>query len=460
MRNPNPILRQGLRDALRRSRPTTSAQLASALGVTPQTVRRLLAELPADSLVVSGRRSQARYGLRRPLRGVLQELPLFEIDAEGRAAELNPVTPVEPEGCFCRLPAATWPVPAGASTGWWDGLPYPLHGMRPSGFLGRRFARAQHEALGVSEDPEAWDDADLLWVLSRSGSDAPGNLILGSPACDAWLQSRASDPQPLAARNQAEGYLRLAEQAVTKGGGGGSAAGEFPKFAALRDLPESATPHVLVKFSGAAESASQRRWGDLLVCEHLALEHAHVLPGVRAARSRILEYAGRVFLESERFDRVGLHGRLAVCAVDVIEPAFIGAKGTAWPAIAARLLALGLVDADTVAAIERLWWFGHLIANTDMHLGNLSFHVGMKLRPAPAYDMLPMSYAPLPGGEIPPGAFKPELPQPRQRSNWLAACAAAIAFWLAASEDKRIGETFRGVCRDNAQRLRELADRV
>ena len=180
----------------------------------------------------------------------------------------------------------------------------------------------------------------------------------------------------------------------------------------MREQEGAATPHVLVKFSGAGGSAAEQRWADLLVCEHLALEHAATLPGITAAPSRILTYAGRTFIESERFDRVGQHGRLAICGLDALQHAFIGARSTDWPELAERLHGLALLDATSVAAVEHLWWFGRLIANTDMHLGNLSFHLEQTLRLAPAYDMLPMAYAPLAGGEVPPRDFTPALPLP------------------------------------------------
>lgn len=113
-----------------------------------------------------------------------------------------------------------------------------------------------------------------------------------------------------------------------------------------------------------------------------------------------------------------------------------------------------------VEAIEQLWWFGRLIANSDMHAGNLSFYVERTLRPAPVYDMLPMAYAPLPGGEVPPRTFDPDLPQPRQRRAWLGAARAAMHFWHAASRDGRIGKEFRAICAANAIRVERLAEQV
>jgi hypothetical protein len=326
--------------------------------------------------------------------------------------------------------------------------------------MGRQLARAEYLTLGVSDDPEEWSDDDILWVLSRRGSDVTGNLLLGNAAYDQWVRNKVQDAQPHPAQGLSAVYAQLAGQAVALGGGGLSAAGEFPKFAAIRELDGAATPHVLVKFSGAAGSATEQRWGDLLVCEHLALECARALVGIRSPRSRILSHGGRVFIEVERFDRVGLHGRLSLCALDAIHPTFLGDRDTSWPALVRRLQRMDLIEADSVNAIDRLWWLGRLIANSDMHLGNLSFHVDRTFRLAPTYDMLPMAYAPLAGGEVPPRNFVPEFPTPDQRDAWSAACAVAITFWMMAAADARISEAFRAICRANGELLRTLADRV
>jgi hypothetical protein len=358
------------------------------------------------------------------------------------------------------LTSTLWPVPPESRDGWWDGLPYPIYGVRPQGYLGRQFARAQHRDLGVSDDPSDWSDDDVLWVLSRHGADVPGNLLLGNDAYELWFRNKVQDATPIAGNALPDAYLRRAQEAVALAGSGSSLAGEFPKFVALRQLEGGATPHVLVKFSGAGGSVSEQRWGDLLVCEHRALEHIATLAGLSAARSRILVHGGRVFIEVERFDRLGRHGRLPVCGLDAIQPAFLGTRSTEWPELSRRLLEMGLLDIASVTAIEHLWWFGRLIANTDMHLGNLSFHVDHTLRLAPAYDMLPMAYAPLAGGEVPQRDYAPAPPLPSQRAAWLAACAIAIDFWNGSALDTRITEPFRDICRANAARLRDLAEKV
>jgi len=56
--------------------------------------------------------------------------------------------------------------------------------------------------------------------------------------------------------------------------------------------------------------------------------------------------------------------------------------------------------------------------------------------------MLPMLYAPLPGGEVPQREFTPVLPLPSQRDGWREAGAAAIEFWERAGNDVRISTPF------------------
>jgi hypothetical protein len=459
MRPRNQAARDQLRTVLARRSPASAADLAERLGVSVPTLHRLLQEIGAE-VVAAGRARRTRHALRRPLRGDLTELPLYEVDAAGRAERVAQLALVHPQGSCMDLAAAGWPVPEDARDGWWDGLPYPLHDMRPQGYMGRQFARAEHRQLAVPPNPEAWSDDDVVHVLSRSGADLSGNLILGDPACEAWLRAKLAAPEPLREPALAAGYADLAEQAVAAGVPGSSAAGEFPKFAALRELPGSATPHVLVKFSGADGSPAVRRWADLLVSEHLALECAAALPDVTSARSRIATHAGRTFLEVERFDRHGLFGRSRLSSLGTLDAALLGDGSADWVRLAGRLAHMSLLAPADVERIQRLWWFGRLIANTDMHTGNLSFRPHGTLALAPAYDMVPMLYAPLPGGELPTREFEPPLPLPPQRAVWEEACRAALAFWRRAAQDPRISAEFRGVCEGNAQRLDEVAQQV
>jgi hypothetical protein len=454
---------EALRQQLAREPAVSASDLASALGVSVPTVHRLLARLPPGELLSAGQARRRRYALARPLRGGPAPLPTYRVDATGRLLALTPLALTRPEGSLMDLAGTAWPIPDEARDGWWPGLPYPLHQIRPQGYMGRLFARAEHRRLQVPADLAQWSDDDALFAISQAGSDLSGDWIVGEAACELWLAERAAGIVAVPAAQTIAHYAEQADQTVAAGVAGSSAAGEFPKFTARRELAGAATPHVIVKFSGAGagDSATVRRWADLLVCEHLALQHAATLPGLRAARSRLLQGAGRTFLEVERFDRHGDAGRSPLVALDLIDAAFVGSAPTEWPQAVARLAALGLIDEAQQAAVLQLWCFGRLIANSDMHAGNLSFEpVDGRLQLAPAYDMLPMRLAPLPGGELPQRAPDFSLPLPAQRAAWLAACEAALAFWQEAAQDTRISDSFRALCVAHADALSRLRERA
>lgn len=140
------------------------------------------------------------------------------------------------------------------------------------------------------------------------------------------------------------------------------------------------------------------------------------------------------------------------------QDALIGRRAD-WPEQALLLRQAGLLGAVDQAKIEPLWWYGKLIGNRDMHAGNLSFRPlrsGLEL--APAYDMLPMLYAPLPGGELAPARYEAPLLRPEQRGVWQEACVAALAFWERAAADVRISAPFRELCAANRRTLLETAE--
>ncbi len=76
---------------------------------------------------------------------------------------------------------------------------------------------------------------------------------------------------------------------------------------------------------------------------------------------------------------------------------------------------------------------------------------------APAYDMLPMLYAPLRGVELPPVNFAPRLPLPAERGAWQDAVNGAERFWSRAADDARISAEFRAICDDNLNAVRKTA---
>ena len=112
--------------------------------------------------------------------------------------------------------------------------------------------------------------------------------------------------------------------------------------------------------------------------------------------------------------------------------ALVGSNRAPWPATVQRLHDLGMLQPDVVEQSAGLWHFGKLIANVDMHEGNLSFQPALPgqagLRLAPVYDMLPMLYAPARGVEVAPRQFEPALPLPRETRTWLRAARVALDF--------------------------------
>jgi hypothetical protein len=432
-----------------------SAELCRWLGgVNRSTLARAVRSLGGLVLCRGGSR-RTRYALRRELRGSAAALPVYRIDEAGQGHQVGLLDLVYPEGSALTLHEPfRWPLADDARDGWFDGLPYPFVDMRPQGFLGRNFAHRHAPELAVASNPDDWSDSDIVHVLASTGCDQPGDLILGTLAYRRFLEGRLRAPADALDAGQVElAYPQMAEDALAQGVVGSSAGGEFPKFTARRTLDDCRVD-VIVKFSGADGSPAVQRWSDLLVCEHLALENVSSWLGIAAAASAIHQYAGRTFLEVVRFDRHGEFGRSPVCTLASINAALVGGAAASWVSTAEELHRRGWLPAEDVAKIERIWWFGRLIGNTDMHEGNLAFRPGLSL--APVYDMLPMLYAPLRGGELPARSFLPQLPLPAEAPVWRQAALAASDYWRRCASDSRISPDFRRVCADNAQILERL----
>ncbi len=441
---------------LRRNPGVRSVQLATLAKVSPATMVRILRDARSDVIRI-GKTSSTRYFLRRPLRGTSADLPVYAVDRQGQATQVGELNLTEPAGTLLDVAAMGWAVDKEFAQGVWpDGLPYPLQDMRPQGFLGRQFAFAESASLNVPPNPKDWDDDAVVHVLLQRGVDTTGNLILGDVALQRWLQAKAAVPTVLDDAEIETGYTTLANQASARGVPGSSAAGEFPKFTAMRRLAGASTEHVIVKYTAPDQSDTVQRWADLLVCEHLALQALHTAGKIACASSRILQMQGRTFIEVERFDRHGLFGRSPLCSLETIEAALLNATSRDWPDAAAMMQAQGWLTPDSVFQVQVIWWFGRLIGNSDMHRGNLSFVPTPMMQVAPVYDMLPMMFAPLQGGEIPNIAFAPELPMPAQALAWKQASMAAQAFWQAAARDSRISQVFRNRCAQNLETLNRL----
>lgn len=435
---------------------TPSGSMQQKLGVSRSTLMRAVHAL-GDQIVSLGLARKTSYAARRSVRGNATPIMLYRIDESGTPHEAAVLYPLHTKGCALKfLEPTPWPLEDAMQEGWFDGIPYFLDDMRPQGFLGRHFAKNHAEVLTVSPDPQRWSEDDILYALSLLGTDTPGNYVLGDVAMRSVLAKEP--PTPVRDEERENRYLQMALAAIAHGQAGSSAAGEFPKFTARRQTGERQA-HVIVKFSGSDGSPAVQRWTDLLICEHLALSAIHktlgLSAGVRAASSTIYQAGGRTFLEVERFDRTGARGRLALCSWAAINAALVGQER--WTDGAAQLVQSKLLSPEGFEQVKRLWLFGKLIANTDMHDGNLSFTPGtLGLTLAPAYDMLPMAYAPGRGVELQDIRFEPMRPLPSERQAWLDALQAARMFWEDAAQDKRISAGFRSICEANACQLASM----
>lgn len=412
---------EALRFALA-SDPMSARQLAEKLQVSQPTVSRAIRALGGD-LVRIGAGPSIHYALRDTTRG-LDDIPVYRVSAEGSLRKHGVLVPVRAQGFVMQQDN-------GVSLHS-HGLPWWLCDMRPQGFLGRAYAARHATALGLPPRLAEWSDTHALRALLAHGHDVVGNLLLGDIARERFLEA----PPPLPV--DVERYPEIAAAAERGDTPGSSAGGEQPKFTAFTDR------HVLVKFTAAENNPVTRRWRDLLAAEHLA---AKVLRdgGVPVAPSRLLDIGGRRFLEVERFDRGGTLGRRALHSLTALEAEFIGAADTPWPTLARRLAARAVISDQAVEGSALLHAFGTLIGNTDMHNGNLSFIAdhGRPYELAPAYDMLPMAFAPRSGGSLPnalpPARLHPEIPT----ATWHRALVIAECFVARLRDEEHFSEDWQ-----------------
>jgi hypothetical protein len=430
---------------LRRRGVSAAADLARELAVSQSTFSRVAASVRAD-LAVVGRGRLTRYAARRAIGGTAGSLPLYEIDERGGARRLAVLHAVEPRGFVVEAVAPDGPA------GVFEDLPTFLNELRPAGFLGR-LVPERHPELSLPRDIAHWTADHTVEYLARFGCDLPGSLILGDAAFQLHLGVAARGREPVEKSRRSRAYPRLAEDVMALGPPGSSAAGEQPKFLAWRAPGPVA---VIVKFSPPIVDATSRRIADLLVAEHLALETLRAC-GHAAARSEIIRGGGRVFLEVERFDRVAGGGRRGVLSLFALDAEFVN-RLESWSGTAEALARQGRLDAGLVAEVRWRELFGRLIANSDLHHGNLSlFTRGVRVVGlAPAYDMAPMAYYPQ-HGHLGQPTFAPVTPAPADGPVWPSVCAAATAFWQALARAGEVERGLRAIAARNARLVTRAA---
>lgn len=409
--------------------PMRAGELRRVLGWSTSGFKRAVTAAGPWLLSVGHARATT-YAARRPIEGVATPVPVWEVLEDGSSRHALNLHPVEPWGYYVE-----GLVEGVASVFTDDDLPWFLHDLKPVGYLGRAWVGA-HPHAGFPPRLEAWTGDHAVQFATQWGTDLLGAFVLGRFA-HARVVAGEVMHRLVEQAGRAEVYAEIAG-ATALHAQGSSPGGEQPNFTAVRVSGERRAP-VLVKFTAPEPDATTQRWADLLRAEHLALQTLRE-HGVPAAASQVLKAGGRTFLEVERFDRTPAGGRVGMISLLALDRAQVGSGPRSWSVVTARL---------APAVHERARWleaFGHLIANNDMHLGNLSLWlrgtevVGM----APVYDMLPMHYAPRPGATLHPAPY-----QPRAHGGGFPAGAveAARVYWARVVEDREISEDFREVAR-------------
>lgn len=427
-----------------RSGPRSTAELAQTLATSEPTVLRALRTLEQEQRVLRmGKTRGARYALRRDVGAIGTRWPLFRIDEHGVVHEWGMLEAFERNSYY---------VTAGPPRiqQFFEGIPYFLEDARPGGFLGKTLPRAFPE-LNLPARVVDWTDEHVLVYLTQRAPGTTGALIVGAESMDRYLAGIQAEPLvPETAR--ASDYPRYANLAMVGTPPGSSAQGEHPKFTA-RVERNSKPIAVIVKFSPPQSTAIGRRWGDLLKAEHLAhrvlTEH-----GIAACQSELLEFDERVFLQCERFDRCGSEGRRSTVSLFALDANRYGQLDS-WTAAADRLAAdrlLSAADADQVRLLDA---FGALVANTDRHFGNITLFDDYEgpFTLAPAYDMLPMLFAPQ-NEQIVPRVFEPPPPRSAWLPVWPRARALAESYWKRLIDEPKLSDEFRALCLRSLEALR------
>lgn len=448
--------------ALQANGPMASGALASAVAISQATLSRSIALLGPTIERIGAARS-TRYALRRNIRNLGSQWPIYRIDLQGRATRWGDLRALH--GGFRFAPSASAPgwLSKDYPSGVFSGLPFFLQDVRPQGYIGRAIARDASPDLGVPVDPRDWSDDDLVAYFLSDGHDLPGDLVFGDRALERALrQAGVEDSAIIPDAGRPAAYAARADAAQRGEVIGSSAGGEQPKFLATVRRPGSDPVSVIVKFSAAEASPVRQRWSDLLLCEHMA---ARVLArhGVPSAATQVLDGERRRFLEVERFDRNHAVGRRGMLTLGAIEDALVDQSfpDWNWAAAAAILESAGVMDAPEVRQLRWRWCFGDLIANSDMHRSNTSLWFGDSLPfgLTPSYDMLPMLFAPGAQGDLGPRTFSPRPPLPAVASVWPEAAHAAVEFWNQISGDERVSRDFRTIAQGASSEVNRLIAR-
>ncbi len=426
---------------------SSSQSLCQRFDISQPTLSRIIASNKNEFLII-GKARDTKYAAQRNIIDITMPIPIYEILKDGSSRQFGILNGIKPNGFYFEAKTLD------TKSQIYNDLPYFLNDLRPGGFLGRLIP-FQHEDLHLPQNIYMWTAEHCLQYLSQRGWNTVGNLIIGDKAFQFYLEKSQATNNGIDSKKREEQYPIFANDVLAIGDPGSSAGGEHPKFTTVL-LPEN--KHVLVKFSPFVNTEIGQRVADILICEHIALQ---VLKrnACDSADSEILIYDNRVFLEVNRFDRIGKLGRLGLISLGTLDAEFAGVMNT-WSKTAEELVKNKVISESLLEKILFREIFGELIANSDMHLYNLSFFTqGQTVTDlAPVYDMAPMLFSPQ-NNQILEKEFKPTFPLPQHTKIWISAHAAACEFWNEVLKDIRISDSFKSIaeiCQNRVAKLVEL----
>ena len=424
---------------------SSARQMMSLLGLSQPTVSRTIRALQ-DEILVAGSGRSTLYSLKREIRSLGFEFPVFIVDESGQAEHVADLVSIQPRNWMVKSKIKE------INSKTYSDLPYWLDDIRAAGFIGRLIPQRFPE-LFFPKDIQRWVTDDHIQYLVTSAWDTIGNIIIGERPFELYTQNKHKQSPGIPLIKRGQEYQKLADELVLLGEPGSSAGGEQPKF-----LTTKANTPVLVKFSPKDISPTAQRRKELLIAEHLCLEVLRE-SGFDAAKSEIIEVGEQIFLELERFDRVGAFGRKGIISLNAIDLEFAGVIDS-WRKVAIALLQKKKLTKEDFKEILLRYYFGLCTANGDMHAGNISFysHGEKLLGLAPVYDMLPMDYSPI-YEQARPFIFSPPNLLPNEKEFWIEVVPIAIKFWKKLITHKKISAEFKVVAKSWLDFLVQVTNR-
>lgn len=312
----------------------SSREIAKRTGISQPTVSRVLKTLPV--LKLGGGRSTVFVLLAKA-----DGLPLYHIDEKGQLLLLSSL--------YERPDEATVLV---GDDGYqaYDSLPFYLYDVLPAGFLGAiTLKKIIQTDARLTTRSDSWTFAQIADYLTGYGADLTGNFVLGNRMAE---QASALSFTKISRADYSQITVQIKSSPQVFGS---SIAGEQPKFTAYNE-----SHHLIVKYSPllSEQNPVAQRHRDLMIGEHLALESLREA-GIAAAKSHLVN-SDRLYLEIERFDRIGEFGRKGMVSLRAFDAEYVG-KNTSWVEIAQSLLSQQIISQQSFEQVEIAYAFEQFI---------------------------------------------------------------------------------------------------